>query len=385
MAKKSAPRLSDSYAEARTKFWNAATAANFSITSHVHPLKGPDGGELATDVATFIPPGATKVIVITSGVHGVEGYLGSALQTKALEDGLFENLPRDTGVVLVHALNPWGMAYFTRTNEDNVDLNRNFLVNWAEGAPADHPLAAEVHRIFVAPWDDKDAQRAAQAEFMKQHSLKDLQDAVSQGQYTNQQGLFCGGTGPTWSYKVWRERIIPSLRQYLPQVSGKPGGILHLDIHTGLAPRGEREMIGNHFPDSPAYKLAQRVWGKDAIKSTVTGNSSSSFLRGTIGETLQVPGVVSATMEIGTIPVLDVLQSLVVSNMAHPKGFDNQGLMKTAIAMMKAAFAPEDPAWARSGIKHGMRTIRQAISGIAKIFPSPGPAPQPVPPQKPQS
>jgi len=154
MAKKSPQRLSASYAEAREKFLKAAHGANFTVESHVHPLKVPDGGELATDVATFIPPGATKVIVITSGVHGVEGYLGSALQTKALEDGLFANLPRDTGVVLVHALNPWGMAHFTRTNEDNVDLNRNFLVNWAEGAPADHPLAAEVHKIFVAPWTD---------------------------------------------------------------------------------------------------------------------------------------------------------------------------------------------------------------------------------------
>ena len=39
--------------------------------------------------------------------------------------------PADVRVVMIHALNPYGMAWVRRVNEDNVDLNRNFI-DWSE-------------------------------------------------------------------------------------------------------------------------------------------------------------------------------------------------------------------------------------------------------------
>lgn len=64
-----------------------------------------------------------------SGVHGVEGFFGSAVQTAALRgiaDGLLPHLlpgPRDM-VLFVHGVNPFGMAMGRRYNELGVDLNR---------------------------------------------------------------------------------------------------------------------------------------------------------------------------------------------------------------------------------------------------------------------
>ncbi len=71
----------------------------------------------------------TSALVVSSGVHGVEGFFGSAVQLAFLE-----KLPPDwrppegAAVVLIHALNPFGFAWQRRFNEENVDLNRNFLL-----------------------------------------------------------------------------------------------------------------------------------------------------------------------------------------------------------------------------------------------------------------
>ena len=66
--------FSNTYAEAREKFLKAAEAAGAEIVdSYVHPMKGPDGGDLATDVAWLGPRTAKKLLVLGSSTHGIEG------------------------------------------------------------------------------------------------------------------------------------------------------------------------------------------------------------------------------------------------------------------------------------------------------------------------
>lgn len=82
-------------------------------------------------------------IIHSSGTHGIEGYLGSAVQVRFLhelflhyEEKLVSNQqptyipsPNDRvrKILLIHAVNPYGMRHHRRTNENNVDLNRNVL------------------------------------------------------------------------------------------------------------------------------------------------------------------------------------------------------------------------------------------------------------------
>ncbi|MCP4200482.1 MAG: DUF2817 domain-containing protein, partial [bacterium] len=49
------------------------------------------------------------------------------IQTGLLRNGLTSWLKADQRVVIVHALNPYGFAHLRRADEDNVDLNRNFV------------------------------------------------------------------------------------------------------------------------------------------------------------------------------------------------------------------------------------------------------------------
>ena len=75
--------FSQSYAEARQQFLEAAAAAGLAVQSHVHPLTGRDGEALALDVVRDGPVDASRVLILSSGCHGVEGFCGSAVQTAA--------------------------------------------------------------------------------------------------------------------------------------------------------------------------------------------------------------------------------------------------------------------------------------------------------------
>src|SRR5690606_15269651 len=122
-------------AEARRATLAAAEAAGATLTSHPHPRPGPDGEPLATDVARFGAPvgEADHVVLVLSGTHGVEGHAGSGLQRNLIASGRLDGLPPGVAVVLVHAVNPYGMAWTRRVDHENVDVNRNFV------DPADLP------------------------------------------------------------------------------------------------------------------------------------------------------------------------------------------------------------------------------------------------------
>src|SRR5262245_56959198 len=115
------------YTEAREKFLAACAFAGASVRSFANPLRGPNGEPLFMDVARLGPADAKRMLVLTSATHGIEGYCGSGSQVTWLRTRGAKSLPAGTGALLVHAVNPHGFAWTRRVNEDNVDLNRNFV------------------------------------------------------------------------------------------------------------------------------------------------------------------------------------------------------------------------------------------------------------------
>src|SRR6476469_1023816 len=117
------------YREAREKFSAAAAARNLAVEPHVHPAaRGLAGEELAIDVAVAGDIEDNALLVVSSAMHGVEGFCGSGCQVALLQDDVVQAALARRGVALavVHAVNPHGFSHLRRTNEDNVDLNRNF-------------------------------------------------------------------------------------------------------------------------------------------------------------------------------------------------------------------------------------------------------------------
>lgn len=105
--------FSQSYAEARGKFLAACAAAGLAVESHDHPLPGRDGEPLALDVARDGPEDASRLLIVSSGCHGVEGFCGSAVQTAMLRDAHWRARVRESGcaVLYLHAVNPHGFSW----------------------------------------------------------------------------------------------------------------------------------------------------------------------------------------------------------------------------------------------------------------------------------
>jgi hypothetical protein len=267
------PHFAATYAEARTKFGEAAKARGLPVTHHVHPTaKGVQGEELAIDVAALGPPDARELLLLISATHGVEGFCGSSCQTGFLRDDAFfaQMVASGVRIVMLHALNPYGFSHLRRTNEGNIDLNRNFRDY--STPPLPFAAYAEVHPFIVPdtwpPTPDNEARIGA---YIAAHGQPALQAAVSGGQCEFPDGLFYGGVRPAWSNAI--------LRQVLREHGRNARTLATIDFHTGLGPRGHGEKIYSGRANAADFARAKAWWGDD-VTSFHDGSSTSAKLTG---------------------------------------------------------------------------------------------------------
>ena len=222
--------FSATYVEAREKFLAACSARSLSVQSHLNPnSKGQQGEDLYMDVARIGSSTASKILVISSATHGGEGFCGSGIQVGLLREDAFKDLPEDTAILLIHAINPYGFSHIRRVNEDNIDLNRNFI-DFSEPLP-DNAAYREVHDWIVPKdWDGpaKEVAEAAITTYIEERGMPTFQAAVTAGQHIQEDGLFYGGKKETWSNKT--------LRAVIKEHAGDAAHLAFLDIHTGLGP-----------------------------------------------------------------------------------------------------------------------------------------------------
>ncbi|OJX37231.1 MAG: hypothetical protein BGO74_14335 [Burkholderiales bacterium 68-12] len=356
--------FSASYQEARTKFLEAAAAAGLAIESHVHPLRGRDGETLALDVARDGPPDADKLLIVSSACHGVEGYCGSGVQVFALHDQEWRDQARAHGVAVLylHALNPYGFSHLRRVTHENVDLNRNFQ-DFGRSLPVNEAYRDIAHWLIPATWPPEAENQAAVQQYIATHGEAAWQAAITRGQHEYPQGLFFGGTEPTWSHRTLR----PVLRAH-----GAPAQrIAWIDLHTGLGPNGHGERIYAGRDDAAAVARARRWWdggGSTPVTSIYDGSSSSAFLTGLMWSAIydecpqaQYTGI---AMEYGTVPVVEVLESLRAEQWLnlHPEA--DAALAAQIKARMKAAFYTDTDTWKGQIVAQARQALFQAVAGL---------------------
>ena len=182
------------YSTARSRFREKVENAGGQLTALDLDVKGPGEENLAIDIGWFGSEQPRRVLLHSSGLHGVEGFAGSAIQLQFLDN--LPAIPEGAAIVLVHVLSPYGMAWLRRVNESIVDLNRNFL-----GGDEDYVGAPENYRKFdsflnppSAPSTDFFFLRAVW--LLAQYGMTTLKQTVAGGQYEHPikgEPLFFGG------------------------------------------------------------------------------------------------------------------------------------------------------------------------------------------------
>jgi len=345
------------YRQARKAFIAACEKAGIDSIARVHPsAKGPDGKPLFIDSAALGPRHAKKALLLIAGTHGVEGYFGSAAQSGLLRQGLAP--PAGARVVLVHALNPYGFAWDRRVNEDNVDLNRNYVDHAHPPDNPDYALLAEAIAFSDADPQSVAAADAKLAAYGRAHGTPALREAICRGQYRFPHGLHFGGTTESWSHRM--------LRAILAEDLARVEKLVVIDFHTGLGESGAGEMIVEAMPDSAHYARARAMWGAMATSSE-TGEAVSGPLTGTMDQAVAgwLPKVelTYAALEVGTSSFQTVFDALRRDNWLHYFAQD-QRLAPEIGRQIRAAFYPDTPAWKRAVFAHAERAVQGALAAL---------------------
>lgn len=340
------------YAACREYFLALAQSSGGELLRAVNPAAGPDGIELSTEFLRLGPRDAARALILVSGTHGAEGFAGSAIQCAWLAAAMNGALPDNLAVLLVHGVNPFGFAHLRRVNEDNVDLNRNFIDHDA-GHPENEGYG-KIGRAMAATALDGPERAKADADLEKiaaEMGQFNVMRAIG-GQYDHAEGMFYGGRTPVWSNRT--------LRDYLPQLLPAVELAAYVDIHTGLGPSGYGSPMGYHMKDTEGYDLARKWWGQDMTAAAVKINHGKTG-HGAM-EALAPAQVVCLTLEFGTLPFLEVLAAL---RDEHAQWWHGDGRDGSAIkAAFKAAFYRDDPVWQAAVIERGLQISADAIAGL---------------------
>ena len=224
------PRIISRHGPAFARRWEKARG---QLNSLELDAKGPEGENLSIDIAWFGAEQPRRVLLHSSGIHGVEGFAGSAIQLQLL-DGM-PPIPEEAAIILVHILNPYGMAWLRRVNEDNVDLNRNFLGPAKEysGAPEAYGKLDSFLNPPTPPSMDFFFVKAVR--LVVRYGMPMLRQSLVGGQYEYPKGLFFGGKrleqGPQL-YQSW-------IAEHLARVEH----LVAVDVHTGLGEFGEDTLL----------------------------------------------------------------------------------------------------------------------------------------------
>jgi hypothetical protein len=352
MTPETARYFSPDYLTARARFRDRVRAAQGRLDAITLDARGPAGELLTIDVGWFGAERPRRVVLHSSGTHGVEGFAGSAIQLQFL--GAVPRLAADTAVVLVHFLNPYGGAWLRRVNEENVDLNRNFLGPnevYAGGPVGYAALDPLLNPPSPPAWDFFYAQALSQ---IAQHGMTTLKQSAAAGQYDYPRGLFFGGKrlqqGPERYEAFLRERLSGAAR------------VIAIDVHSGVGDYGDELLLA----EDEEYKAARLVFGARVVLADPDRTAAYRIRGGyerMLARVFSGAGVHFVAQEFGTYGPLHVVRALREENRWHHYG--GGGLAHPSKRALQEAFSPDDDGWRQAVLARGQALLQQAARALS--------------------
>jgi len=341
----------NSYEEIRTHLQELTAELGVEIFSH--PVDAAD--DLYID-SFYLPSTGekTNLIVLTTGVHGMEGFIGATMLDVFFEE-IYPALNKDsTGVLVVANVNPYGMKYLRRYNENNVDLNRNFILDWDtfdlssnKEYPKVDTFLGPTGKIGNALWHEAGFYLS-----LGKTAITDgadtISDALLTGQYEYPQGVYYGGNGDEASTAYLKDVFEKCL-------DSDYENIVHIDLHSGYGPRYNM-VIFNSVYETMTEAESQKAFGYDHIIAydsesfyATTGDTTDYFYR--LAEKKQAEATLFSTcFEFGTIgdDFFDTILSLkytIDENRNHWYPTDNATSAQVVHENYMELYYPTETAW----------------------------------------
>jgi hypothetical protein len=313
-------------------------------------------------------PKTRGLLVLVSGVHGIEGMLGSNAQGMFVNSMLGGVDLSKTGVLLVHAVNPWGMKNHRKVTEENIDLNRHFLM---PGASISNPEYIRYDSLMVPKeplnrswcsiaWRDAAIANASRdAKFVQ---------AVLGGQSVNPKGIYYSNE-EALPVKGWLERL-------LTRKAEGSGKVLVIDFHTGVGENGVFQL----FPEKPSNPLVdsamKAIFEGEVIGIDTSYSAAGDFAKWT-SDLLTTGGrvAVGMTAEFGTlgthiIAQLHSLRFLIEENQMRHNGLVNEGERSAVVKNFYDLYWPSDAGWREKSMKQTAEKLPKFIRNFEQFQPS---------------
>lgn len=354
-----------SFDEGRTWFETAVAKVSDPAKRFVLPnVTGPAQEPLSIGLAWIGPGDAKRVYLSICGTHGQEYFCGAAGQLAWLDSNAPTALPGDLAVCLIHALNPYGAAHFSRGNADFVDLNRNYrdvavpmrnvplfetVANALQTKKMDERMFYDVMAIFN--------------QLLEDHDPAAVMDAIAGGQSAFPRSIMYAGQKLSWE--------IETLQTILGAHFRHAEKVALIDWHTGLGPPGKATVINTIKPGEKVYKAASAWWGKPADTSAIYDSGVEPDLVGQVchgaAATLRDMGVevIETVIELGTVSNDAIIPAFLTDRWLRFECEAPQSPRAVQLkTMMMERYNPSLPEWRRAALQEMARLYEKTIIGL---------------------
>ena len=310
-----------------------------------------------------------KVFILTTGEHGIEGYVGSAMLQRFIEVFMPRLDPKNTGILFVHAINPWGMKNRRRVNANNVDLNRTFIWD-ANFDPTFNPGYDEINLHSNMPGRIEDLTTSnwifytEYAYLLATLGLKGYHHSLLLGQYRHPKGVYYGGTG----YQEETQVLMGLYRQAMKDYDQ----FLHLDMHTGYGPRYQMSLVNSVHEKRTSPVFVERfdyplVVAANPEEFYAVNGDMVDFVYEMWQHECPEKRIFSTAFEFGTLGddlygTLHSPRALNQENRAYWYGTRTEKILAQVKRDFEELFNPSAPAWKMKAVADGDR----AFTGILK-------------------
>ncbi len=369
----------ESYEECRARFRSLAGALEKTSAGglrHEIPVASRSESELSLDLL-YLPArqARERLLILSSGVHGIEGFAGSAVQQMFLREILPQLDTSRMGVLLIHGLNPHGFKHFRRVTENNVDLNRNCDVDRAlfssgnEGYAKLSDFLNPEERVSLGFYSGPLFFARAMLKIL-QASMGSLRQAILQGQYQFPRGLYYGGQD--------FEPQITALRPLLEEILAGYTMVLTIDLHTGYGERNRLHLFPNPVAEPQVRQALERVfenhpidWGDKEGFYTVTGD----FV-GFIGKLAPGSLFLPMVFEYGTLDsqttrgAIRSIHNMILENQGFHYGYEDSGDEREVKRRMREMYLPSSPEWRSEVIRQARELLPSALGRFQALNPT---------------